>query len=344
MSGHSRTSQTSLETPPAGTERPSSPSGAPALPAGGPQGASLQGHPQATAWLCATCGVQFARSARPPARCPICEDERQYVGPRGQEWTTLTELQRHHHNEVTLEEPGLMSIRTAPSFAIGQRALLVETPEGNVLWDCVSLIDEATVEALRARGGVSALAISHPHFYASMVEWSHAFGGAPIWVHEADRQWIMRPDDTVRTWSGASKRLPGGLSLVHAGGHFEGAQVLHWPQGAWSGTAPSPPWSPWRPSSAPYRAPVSRAGGRGKAARQASDGTATPLDLPPRSSSDSLEIPAVQHRPARQPGSMCAEGVSRGRLSPGRWQGRARRSPRVRRTTGLDAGASTLAL
>src|SRR5215467_7381472 len=86
----------------------------------------------ATAWLCATCGVQFAPSAAPPAGCPICEDERQYVGPRGQEWTTLAELRRGHQNELTTEEPGLVSIRTVPSFAIAQRALLVETPEGNV--------------------------------------------------------------------------------------------------------------------------------------------------------------------------------------------------------------------
>src|SRR5262249_2128488 len=185
-----------------------------------------------TAWLCAACGVQFAPSAGPPPACPICEDERQYVGPRGQEWTTLAELRRGHRNELTAEEPGLTSIRTTPTFAIGQRALLVETADGNVLWDCVSLIDEATIEAVRERGGLAAIAISHPHFYASMVEWSRAFGGAPIWVHEADRRWIVRPDGAVRPWSGASMRLPGGLTLVHVGGHFEGSQVLHWPQGA----------------------------------------------------------------------------------------------------------------
>ncbi len=183
-------------------------------------------------WLCETCGVQFPPSDRPPVRCPICGDERQYVGSQGQRWTTLAELQNTHRNEFVTEEPGLVSIRTNPIFAIGQRALLVETPEGNVLWDCVSLVDEATVEALGKRGGVAALAISHPHFYASMVEWSHAFGGAPICVHGHDHRWIMRPDDAVRTWSGTSMPLLGGLSLVHTGGHFEGSQVLHWPQGA----------------------------------------------------------------------------------------------------------------
>jgi len=207
---------------------PAAPATAPASPAR----SELEPGDLATAWLCATCGVQFTPSAGPPPACPICDDERQYVGPRGQEWTTLDELRSGHRNELTAEEPGLVSIRTTPTFAIGQRALLVETPDGNVLWDCVSLIDEATIAAVRERGGLAAIAISHPHFYASMVEWSRAFGGAPIWIHEADRRWIVRPDAAVRTWSGASTRLPGGLTLVHVGGHFEGSQVLHWPQGA----------------------------------------------------------------------------------------------------------------
>ena len=26
-------------------------------------------------------------------------------------------------------------------------------------------------------GGIAAIAISHPHYYTSMVEWSRAFGG-----------------------------------------------------------------------------------------------------------------------------------------------------------------------
>lgn len=184
------------------------------------------------AHICNTCGVQFPLSARPPAQCPICEDERQYLGSRGQQWTTLRELQQGHRNKLTPEEPGLTSIRSEPVFAIGQRALLVETPHANLLWDCVSLIDDATIAALRDLGGVSAIAISHPHFYTTMVEWSRAFGGVPIWVHENDRQWIVRPDPLVRPWSGTTMPLPGGLTLVHVGGHFEGSQVLLWPAGA----------------------------------------------------------------------------------------------------------------
>ena len=31
-------------------------------------------------FVCVTCGSQFAETAESPPHCPICEDERQYVG------------------------------------------------------------------------------------------------------------------------------------------------------------------------------------------------------------------------------------------------------------------------
>ncbi len=36
-------------------------------------------------WICVTCGVEqpAAPSGGAPVRCPICEDERQYVGWKG---------------------------------------------------------------------------------------------------------------------------------------------------------------------------------------------------------------------------------------------------------------------
>lgn len=144
--------------------------------------------PEPRCQICVTCGVQFAPTDRVPAACPVCEDERQYVRWSGQEWITLDELRRDHQNEVR-DDLGLSGIGTKPSFAIGQRALLVRSPGGNVLWDCITLIDEATVTAVQALGGIRAIAISHPHYYSSMVEWSHAFD-APIYLHAADRRWV----------------------------------------------------------------------------------------------------------------------------------------------------------
>jgi hypothetical protein len=183
-------------------------------------------------YLCVTCGIQFAESDGPPARCPVCEDERQYVGWDGQQWTTLEEMRGRFKNSIREEEPGLHSIHTQPKIGIGQRAFLVRNGEGNLLWDCVPLLDDATVAVVKALGGIAAVAVSHPHYYTSMVEWSHAFGNAPIHIHKADGRWVMRPDPVVRFWEGDSKDLFGGLTLVNTGGHFEGFQVLHWPGGA----------------------------------------------------------------------------------------------------------------
>ena len=178
-------------------------------------------------YLCVTCGVQFAESAEPPAPCPICEDERQYVGWDGQQWTTLGELRADHRADIREEEPGLVGIGCEPSFAIGQRALLVQAPGGNVLWDCISLLDDEIGSRVEALGGIAAIAISHPHYYSSMVEWSRAFD-APVLLHAADREWVMRPDDAIELWEGETRELGSGLTLVRCGGHFAGGTVLHW--------------------------------------------------------------------------------------------------------------------
>jgi hypothetical protein len=180
--------------------------------------------------VCSTCGTQFTVTQHPPQACPICGDERQYVGWQGQRWTTLDELRQHHHNKMR-DDLGLVGIGTEPSFAIGQRALLVPSPSGNLLWDCITLLDDATVDAVRKLGGIRAIAISHPHYYSSLVEWANAFD-ARVFLHEADQQWVMRPDPRIEHWSGKTKELWDGMTLINAGGHFDGGTVLHWPAGA----------------------------------------------------------------------------------------------------------------
>ena len=184
------------------------------------------------AYLCATCGTQYCPSERPPAACPICLDERQYVGLNGQAWTTLDELRRERANELHAPEPGLTQILTKPAFAINQRAHLVEAPGGNILWDCIALLDDATAAFVRGRGGLAGIAISHPHYYTTMVEWSRAFDNVPVYLHTADRQWVSRPDACLRFWDGDRQALHDGITLIRCGGHFEGGSVLHWPAGA----------------------------------------------------------------------------------------------------------------
>ncbi|MQA73093.1 MAG: MBL fold metallo-hydrolase [Solirubrobacterales bacterium] len=181
-------------------------------------------------FICETCGTQHSASERPPRRCAICEDERQYVGWEGQRWTTPERLRAAHRAEIRAEETGLTGIGVEPRFAIGQRALLVQAPGGNVLWDCVSLLDDEIVAEVGRRGGLAAIAISHPHYYSSMVDWAHAFN-APIHLHAADREWVMRPDPSVEVWDGDARELAPGLTLLRLGGHFAGGTVLHWAAG-----------------------------------------------------------------------------------------------------------------
>ena len=158
-----------------------------------------------SAFICTTCGTQYPESEAPPVNCTICQEERQYVNPLGQSWTTLPAMRRTHVNGFRQYEPGLIGIGTAG---------------GSVLWDCISFIDDATVEIVRALGGIRAIAISHPHFYASMVAWSRAFGGVPIHLHADDRQWVMRPDPVVAFWDGETRELCPGVTLLRCGGHF----------------------------------------------------------------------------------------------------------------------------
>jgi hypothetical protein len=183
-----------------------------------------------TAYICTTCGTQYPESTTPPEACPICLDERQYVGPGGQRWTTLEALRTDHRNDMRMHEPNLIGIGTDPKFAIGQRALLIRSSAGNILWDCISFLDEVTIEAVTKLGGISAIAISHPHFYSSMVHWAHIFN-APIYLHTADKRHVMRPDDSLNFWEGETKSLAEGITLINAGGHFAGGTVLHWAGG-----------------------------------------------------------------------------------------------------------------
>jgi hypothetical protein len=182
--------------------------------------------------VCATCGAVYPEADEAPPACPICEDERQWVPETGQKWTSLEELAGDHRNEIRKEDPELFGIGIEPAFAIGQRMLLLESAAGNVLWDMIPLCTDEAVAEVRQRGGAAAIAISHPHYYSGMLEWSHALGDIPILLHSADREWVTRPDPLVEHWDGEAYELTGGLTLLRLGGHFAGGTVLHWPDGA----------------------------------------------------------------------------------------------------------------
>jgi glyoxylase-like metal-dependent hydrolase (beta-lactamase superfamily II) len=113
-----------------------------------------------------------------------------------------------------------------PLVGIGQRALLLSGIDKNVLWDCIPLLDDGLAELIRAMGGLRAIAVSHPHFHTSMVDWAHAFD-CPVYIHADNRQWVMRPDAAIQFWEGETMDLGGGMRLVRCGGHFPGSAVLH---------------------------------------------------------------------------------------------------------------------
>ena len=179
-----------------------------------------------------TCGTQYLPSKQPPSSCDICEDERQFVNPRGQAWTSLEEIRKSHRAVISRYETGLYGIGATPELAIGERALLVCSSSGNVLWDCLALLDDAIIDFIRALGGLSAIAISHPHFFTTMTEWSRAFGNVPIYLHSSNKNWVKWSDAQIRFWDKERISLNNEISLTRVGGHFEGSTVLHW-----SGTA-----------------------------------------------------------------------------------------------------------
>jgi hypothetical protein len=179
-----------------------------------------------TTWVCKTCGTQYPSTEEPPGACAICEDPRQYVpADEGQIWLRWEDFLDAHRAEIR-DDHGILGVGCEPEFGIGQRALVVKSAAGNVLWDCTTYLDDQAVERVSAEGGLAAIAISHPHFYSAMVEWAHAFG-CPVWLHADDRKWVMRRDPLIRFWDGEQKPLGGGLTLVRCGGHFEGGQVLY---------------------------------------------------------------------------------------------------------------------
>lgn len=183
-------------------------------------------------FICITCGVQYESSINFPRTCLICNEERQYVNQNGQSWITLEsmKLKAAYENNIIQEEEGLHSIKTSPRFGIGQTAYLIQMEGFNILWDCITLLDEETKEAINQLGGINAIALSHPHYYSSQIEWAEAFD-VPIYIHEDDKEWVVRTSERIIFWSGETYELHKGIVLHRLGGHFKGGAALEWKNG-----------------------------------------------------------------------------------------------------------------
>jgi hypothetical protein len=173
-------------------------------------------HHGAIVHVCDTCGAQFEQR---PAVCPICDDARQWVPEDGQRWTTREALAEDHRHAVR-RDGAFEGVGVEPSFAIGQRALLVPHGAGRLMWDCVPLVGDAEI------GELTGIAISHPHYYTGMVDWAQRFD-CLVYLHADDRDWITRSDPRLELWDGETLDLGEGLTLIRCGGHFAGGTVLH---------------------------------------------------------------------------------------------------------------------
>ncbi|MBD2753238.1 MBL fold metallo-hydrolase [Spirosoma validum] len=178
--------------------------------------------------ICATCGTQYPANKPLPELCPICNNDRQYIGDDGQVWTSLATLAKDRTIRFSQVHENLYDLRITPAFAIGQRAFLILSESGNVLWDCLPFLDEPTVAFIQSKGGLNAIAISHPHYYSLMAEWARIFN-CPIYIHQHDAEWVQKPSGHVQFWTGNQKALWDGMTIINTGGHFPGSCVLYLP-------------------------------------------------------------------------------------------------------------------
>ncbi|KAI5847406.1 beta-lactamase-like protein [Morchella snyderi] len=191
--------------------------------------------------ICTACGTQFDIDGRTSlTKCRICDDPRQFVPPSGQTFTTLGDLKNSgKYRNKTARDPEnslITSIWTEPKFAIGQRAFLIQTERGNILWDLITYLDQETINIINALGGLKAIIISHPHYYTTYAVWARTFN-CPVYIASEDHSWLCRRDDTISleqidTLTFQPLRDYNGLVAIKVGGHFPGSMVLYHKLGA----------------------------------------------------------------------------------------------------------------
>ncbi len=175
--------------------------------------------------VCATCGTHYAVNDSIDI-CKICADDRQYIPDGGQVWTTHDQLLRNNSVRILRIHDKVYELQIKPTFAIGQRALLILSDQGNILWDCIPLLNEPVIDFIKAHGGLKAIAFSHPHYYSNMNEWADVFD-CPIYIHQSDEEWIVNKGKHVTLWKGDEKQLWDGIRIINIGGHFPGSSILH---------------------------------------------------------------------------------------------------------------------
>lgn len=184
--------------------------------------------------ICCTCGTQYPINYT-SNECFICNEERQYVPESGQSWTNPKTLSLNHKNKIVELNDCLFEIVITPTFAIGQRAFLVISESGNILWDCIPLLDEETNAFINSKGGLKAVCFSHPHYYSNMNNWAETFN-CPIYIHKKDEPFIMEKVENIILWEGDEVQILDDVKMINIGGHFEGSSILLIPKMSPKGT------------------------------------------------------------------------------------------------------------
>lgn len=177
--------------------------------------------------ICATCGTKYPIDYK-RNRCLICEDDRQYIPLDGQQWTNDFELNKNHSVKIKQLKTDLYEFVIEPNFSIGQRALFVLSESGNILWDCIPMIDEELVHFINEKGGLKAITISHPHYYSNMGEWAEQFD-CPIILPESEKSFVVNPTDRIQYWHEGGFDFWDEIKLIQIGGHFPGSGILYIP-------------------------------------------------------------------------------------------------------------------
>lgn len=123
----------------------------------------------------------------------------------------------------------IWSIWTEPAFAIGERAMFLETPAGNILWDCVANLDQLTVDFINSNGGIKAMLVTHRHFWTTRLDWAKEFD-CPLYLSVEESGWLCREDKDKRVkWiTVITEEIFTDVAAVKLGGHFPGSLILHW--------------------------------------------------------------------------------------------------------------------
>src|SRR5215467_1522819 len=106
-----------------------------------------------TNFICVHCGLQHAEQNSRPARCLNCSDERESMTHKKPSWVTLTSMAGRYKNVFTVLGGGVTGICTSPAFGIGPEVFFIHSAFGNVLWDCLAYLDDATVRQIKKQGG-----------------------------------------------------------------------------------------------------------------------------------------------------------------------------------------------